>query len=124
MVAGLVSAISRELAPGGTNAFNLGVDFKGGTVVTTKFRQRPTDNEIRDALNGAGITDPVIQATTNKPDEVLIKIPLLESTAGQDEQQQQQQVRRVDNRLRRRSIHSVKKAEGELTLDTAPDCGL
>jgi len=121
MVAGLVSAISRELSPGGTNAFNLGVDFKGGTVVTTKFRQRPTDNEIRDALNGAGITDPVIQATTNKPDEVLIKIPLLESTAGQDEQQQQQQVQAGRQSVKTALDTFGKEAEGELTLDTAPD---
>jgi len=121
MVAGLVSAISRELSPGGTNAFNLGVDFKGGTVVTTKFRQRPTDNEIRDALNGAGITDPVIQATTNKPDEVLIKIPLLESTVGQDEQQQQQQVQAGRQSVKTALDTFGKEAEGELTLDTAPD---
>ena len=121
MVAGLVSAISRELAPGGTNAFNLGVDFKGGTVVTTKFRQRPTDNEIRDALNNAGITDPVIQATTNKPDEVLIKIPLLESIAGQDEQQQQQQVQAGRQSVKTALDTFGKEAEGELTLDTAPD---
>jgi preprotein translocase subunit SecF len=32
MIAGLVSAIAREYSPGGTEAFNLGVDFKGGTV--------------------------------------------------------------------------------------------
>ena len=38
MLAGLVSAIGRQYTPGGTDAFNLGVDFKGGTVVTAKFR--------------------------------------------------------------------------------------
>src|SRR6185369_8593277 len=30
--------------------FNLGVDFKGGTVVTVKFKQRPGDEAIRAAL--------------------------------------------------------------------------
>ncbi|HEX8721218.1 MAG TPA: hypothetical protein VF736_11340, partial [Pyrinomonadaceae bacterium] len=34
MLAGLGSALVRQAAPGGTDAFNLGIDFKGGTVVT------------------------------------------------------------------------------------------
>src|SRR3954453_6028633 len=80
MVAGLASTIGRQYTPGGTDAFNLGVDFKGGTVVTAKFRQRPSDDEIRSALNSIGIHDPVIQSSTDKPDEALIKIPLIEST--------------------------------------------
>ncbi|MFL6468648.1 MAG: protein translocase subunit SecF [Pyrinomonadaceae bacterium] len=122
MVAGLLSAISRELTPGGTNAFNLGVDFKGGTVVTAKFRQRPTDDEIRNALNNAGITDPVIQATTNKPDEVLIKIPLIESTGdAQNDEQQQQQVQAGRTSVKTALDTFGKEAEGEATLDTAPD---
>ena len=55
MVAGLVSAIGRQLTPGGTDAFNLGVDFKGGTVATVKFRNIPSDEDIRAALNSIGI---------------------------------------------------------------------
>ena len=43
MLAGLGSAIFRQWKhPDGTDAFNLGVDFKGGTVVTAQFKQ-PTD---------------------------------------------------------------------------------
>ncbi len=81
MLAGLVSTIGRQYTPGGTDAFNLGVDFKGGTVIVAKFKgQRPSDDELRDALHNAGVGDPVIQASTDKPDEVLIKIPLVEST--------------------------------------------
>ena len=34
LIAGLVSAAARELTPGGTDSFNLGVDFQGGTVLT------------------------------------------------------------------------------------------
>ncbi|MDQ6788247.1 MAG: protein translocase subunit SecF [Acidobacteriota bacterium] len=79
MMAGLVSTTLRDLTPGGTNAFNLGVDFKGGTVVTTKFKQKPpSDDEIRGALQNAGVNDAVIQDSTDKPDEVLIKVPKLE----------------------------------------------
>lgn len=78
LLAGLFSAIGRQMTPGGTDAFNLGVDFQGGTVITSKFRQKPAADEIRTALNNAGITDPVIQDSTDKQDEVLIKVPLFE----------------------------------------------
>jgi preprotein translocase subunit SecF len=39
LLAGLTSAVGRQFTEGGTDAFNLGVDFQGGTVVTAKFRQ-------------------------------------------------------------------------------------
>lgn len=80
MLAGLVSTISRQFTPGGTEAFNLGVDFKGGTVVTAKFKEKPSDDAIRGALNQVGVSESLIQASTDKPDEVLIKIPLIENT--------------------------------------------
>ena len=47
LLAGLFSAIGRQLTPGGTDAFNLGVDFQGGTVVTAKFREKPSTDVIR-----------------------------------------------------------------------------
>ncbi|MEO6655055.1 MAG: protein translocase subunit SecF, partial [Pyrinomonadaceae bacterium] len=81
MLSGLASTIGRQYSPGGTEAFNLGVDFKGGTVIVAKFKgQRPSDDDLRGALHDAGVGDPVIQASTDKPDEVLIKIPLVEGT--------------------------------------------
>ncbi|MEJ7699497.1 MAG: protein translocase subunit SecF [Pyrinomonadaceae bacterium] len=81
LLAGLISAIGRQLTPGGTDAFNLGVDFQGGTVITAKFKgQKPSEDEIRTALQNIGITDPLIQASTDKTDEVLIKVPLFENT--------------------------------------------
>jgi preprotein translocase subunit SecF len=77
MLAGLSSAIFRQWKhPNGTEAFNLGVDFKGGTVVTARFKQRPAAEAIRDALMKAGLNDPIIQPVTDKQDMVLIKIPL------------------------------------------------
>lgn len=84
LLAGLFSAIGRQLTPGGTNAFNLGVDFQGGTVVTAKFKQKPADDDIRAALNNAGVQEPVIQASLDKQDEVLIKVPLF-SDVEQDQ---------------------------------------
>lgn len=121
MLAGLISAVGREFTPGGTDAFNLGVDFKGGTVVTAKFRQRPGDDDIRSALNKVGINDAVIQASTNKPDEVLIKIPLLEAAseaAAETEQQQSAQVQAGRSAVKSALDTFGKEAEGDVTLDT------
>lgn len=76
LVAGLVSAGWRQMS--GQEPFNLGVDFKGGSVLTVKFREKPTADAIRSALNSSGITESVIQDSTDKTDEVLIKIPIIE----------------------------------------------
>ncbi len=87
LVAGLISAAGRQLTPGGTDAFNLGVDFQAGSLLTVKFRQRPSVDEIRNALSANGISDSVIQESTDKSDEVLIKIPVIGGTeaAAQDQ---------------------------------------
>ena len=74
MLAGLGSAIVRQAT--GRQAFNLGVDFKGGTVVTARFKQRPSDDAIRGALANKGINDAVVQPVTDRTDTVLIKVPL------------------------------------------------
>ncbi len=84
LIAGLISAGGRQLTEGGTDAFNLGVDFQGGTVITAKFRQKPSDGDLRAALQNAGINEAVIQNSTDKEDEVLIKVPILGTvTEGQ-----------------------------------------
>src|SRR6185436_3680850 len=80
MLAGLGSAIFRQ-ATGG-QAFNLGVDFKGGTVVTARFKQRPNDEAIREALTASAVHDAVVQPVTDRPDTVLIKVPLVEGQDG------------------------------------------
>ncbi len=50
-------------------------------MITAKFKgQKPSEDEIRTALQNIGITDPLIQASTDKTDEVLIKVPLFENT--------------------------------------------
>ena len=79
LLAGLGSAVIRQAMPGGTDAFNLGVDFQGGTVITVKFKgQKPADDDIRAALANKALAEAVIQASTDKADEVLIKVPLFE----------------------------------------------
>lgn len=79
LIGGLASAVGRQIMPGGTDAFNLGVDFQGGTVITAKFKQKPDDQAIRNALEAQGVTEAVIQASLDKTDEVLIKVPMFES---------------------------------------------
>ena len=78
LLAGLLSAVGRQITPGGTDAFNLGVDFQGGTVITAKFKQKPSEDDIRAALVTQNVNDAVIQSSTDKKDEVLIKVPLFE----------------------------------------------
>ena len=81
MLAGLASAVIRQAVPGGTDAFNLGVDFKGGTVITARFlKERPSDETIRSRFAQQGLDDAIIQPT-DKPGEVLVKVP--RQSAGQ-----------------------------------------
>jgi preprotein translocase subunit SecF len=86
MLAGLGSAIFRQAT--GRQPFNLGVDFKGGTVVTARFKQKPDDDAIRTALNNKGIHDAVVQPVTDRNDTVLIKVPLVEGQDGRSQVRQ------------------------------------
>src|SRR2546423_13552033 len=82
MLAGLASAVIRQAVPGGTDAFNLGVDFKGGTVITARFlKERPSEETIRSRFAQQGVRDAIIQPT-DKPDVVLIKVPRQEVAAN------------------------------------------
>jgi len=87
LLAGLSSALVRQLS--GKEPFNLGVDFRGGTVVTAKFKQRPTDDAIRAALARVGVGDAVVQPVLSKQDEFLIK---LAQQGSSEEAQSQAQV--------------------------------
>jgi preprotein translocase subunit SecF len=128
MLAGLVSTIGRQITPGGTDAFNLGVDFKGGTVITAKFKDgKPSDDDIRGALNKVGVADSVIQSSTSKTDEVLIKIPLNEAPAQQSTgDAPNNDVTTTQVQAGRATVKSAldtfgKEAEGENTLEAVPD---
>jgi preprotein translocase subunit SecF len=88
MLAGLGSAVTRQLSPGGTDAFNLGVDFKAGTLMRARFNQRPSDDAIRAALQQKGVQGALVQST-EKPNEVLIKVP---QQGGGEQAQEQAQV--------------------------------
>ena len=123
MLAGLISAIGRQITPGGTDAFNLGVDFKGGSVVTAKFRNKPADDDIRAALNNVGIKDAILQSSTNRPDEMLIRIPLLENAGGEaaNGEISKAQVEKGRTTVKQALDTFGPEAEGEATLDTAPN---
>ncbi len=130
MLAGLASTIGRQYTPGGAEAFNLGVDFKGGTVIVAKFKgQRPSDDELRNALHNAGVGEPVIQASTDKIDEVLIKIPLVEATGDAPASEGEPgnnvavaaQVQAGRQTVKQALDTFGKEAEGDQTLDASED---
>src|SRR5688572_5465107 len=93
MLAGLGNAVARQWSPGGHEAFNLGVDFKGGTVVTARFKQPPSAEDIRGTLGKAGVNDAIIQPVLDKPDTFLIKIPLEGGNEASQEQLDQGRAR-------------------------------
>jgi preprotein translocase subunit SecF len=119
MLAGLGSAVFRQWQkPNGTEAFNMGVDFKGGTVVTARFKQRPTPEAIRDALAKIGASNAIIQPVTDKTDTVLIKLPL-EGVAGSEESQAQLDAGR---KVARDGLNVFgQEAKPDLDLNADPD---
>src|SRR6266705_2188883 len=88
MLAGMGTALYRhKFHPKGTDAFNLGVDFKGGTVVTVRFKNAPTAEEIRASIDQAAIKDAVIQPVLDRPGEFLIRLPQQAQTQAADQNQ-------------------------------------
>ena len=92
MLGGLTSAMVRQLWPGGTEAFNLGVDFKGGTMVTVEFKQPPVPSAdaIRAALASVGLNEAVIQPVIGKDNQFLIKVPQMSATEAAPQEGQAQ----------------------------------
>ena len=129
LLAGLISAVGRQITPGGTDAFNLGVDFQGGTFITAKFKgQKPAEDEVRTALQNVGVNESVIQSSTDKQDEVLIKVPLIGATTGdqpaQNQTENQAQTDLVNagrNKVREALNTFGKEAEGTTSLADDPN---
>ena len=60
-----------------THGFNYGIDFAGGTAVRLKFREQPHIEQIRAALEGAGLGDVSLQSIGGAADnEVLVRVEL------------------------------------------------
>ncbi len=66
----------------------LGVDFRGGTQIQVQFKQSPDENQIRQAMDAAGIKDARIQAIRNanqaSSNDVLISLPEQTNEAALD----------------------------------------
>ncbi len=100
MLGGLGSAIFRQWKhPNGTEAFNLGVDFKGGTVVTTSFKQPTTAEAIRETLARQRLSEAIIQPVTDRPNTFLIKVPLGGGGEGESQAEVELGRRRVREAL-------------------------
>jgi preprotein translocase subunit SecF len=87
-VAGVVSMASHWASIG--SPVPLGVDFRGGTQVQAQFKQTPDPNEIRQAMDAAGIKDARIQ-NYDEPsnNEVLISLPEQQNESSLDAGRQQ-----------------------------------
>jgi preprotein translocase subunit SecF len=76
-VAGII-AMATHFAHTG-DVVPMGVDFRGGTQMRIQFQQTPDANQIRKAMDAAGIRDARIQAIKNvnqaSSNEVLISLP-------------------------------------------------
>src|SRR5678815_5640967 len=113
MLAGLASAIVRQAT--GREAFNLGVDFKGGTVFTVRFKQRPVDDAIRAALVAQGVGNAIVQPVTDRDDTVLIKLPL--EGEGEGESQAQDDAGRTKVRQALNTFGPEAPADVDLNAD-------
>jgi preprotein translocase subunit SecF len=71
----------------------LGVDFRGGTQVQVQFAQTPALNQIRQAMDAAGIRDSSIESIRNvdqpTSNDVLISLPEQTNEAALDAGRQQ-----------------------------------
>lgn len=96
ILAGLVSVLYRTFdGKPNTYAFNMGVDFAGGTLTNVKFKTTPDLNKLRAAVAAQGIEasqitlQPVGEEIGQAPkNEVLVRLPNLvtiERQAGQSE---------------------------------------
>lgn len=127
LLAGLISAVGRQITDGGTEAFNLGVDFQGGTVITAKFKDgKPADDAIRSALQKVGLNESVIQASLDKDDEVLIKIPLLENEQPAGSESSSGSAKKEEDKGKTDSnsnSESNANSESNSVAQTEPDAG-
>src|SRR6476619_5599571 len=65
MVLGMISLIVK-------GGFRYGVDFKGGTVVTVRFQEKPQVDQIRMLLRENGAADSQIQELRSGQNDILI----------------------------------------------------
>src|SRR5215472_19119449 len=64
MLLGLVSLVAKR-------SFNYGVDFKGGTIVQVRFKQKPDIEKIRQLLRENGAQDSQPQEVAGRNDVII-----------------------------------------------------
>jgi len=96
LLAGAIS-IAWRVADGdpSTRAFNLGIDFTGGTLVNVKFKEPPDLGRLRSVIEGQGVESskitlqPISEQVGQAPkNEVFVRLPTMPSVmreAGQSE---------------------------------------
>src|SRR2546430_15860204 len=68
LLAGMGTALYRhKFHPNGTEAFNLGVDFKGAPVFPWRSNHRPPGEEFRAGLNKAGTANAAFRPLLTRP---------------------------------------------------------
>lgn len=88
-----VAALGLVLVKG----LNFGIDFKGGTQLTVKMRDAVTANDVRNALDGAGVRDATIQQYgPAEAQEFLIRVPLAEASEDAAEAKKVEEGRGTD----------------------------
>ncbi len=117
MLAGLASAVIRQAS--GHDPFNLGVDFKGGTEVTARFKRRPSAEAISAALAKTGVKDAVVQPVLSKSDETLIRLPQQQNAPAADASATESQAQVDPGRIKvKQALDSFgAEAKGDLSSD-------
>ena len=114
----IIGAISVQL-----RGFKLGVDFSGGTLMTVRFKQMPSLDQVRSVLGSAGIDTMrvTLQPVTNRPNELIIRTP---------QSEQSESVARVDED-KRSIIRALQKlnpageiAAGKVNINTITADGI
>src|SRR4030095_2554549 len=77
----LIGAVAVQI-----RGFNLGVDFTGGTLMTVRFKEQPSLNQIRSAIAAANIdtSKVTLQPVTSRPNELIVHSPQLVSGSEAD----------------------------------------
>src|ERR1035438_1493362 len=82
----LVLSISGQISLLYKGGPNYGIDFKGGTQVTVKFKDKPDLDSLRKQLNAHGMKDPTLQ-TYDKVEFNEIIIGKIGRASGREREQ-------------------------------------
>lgn len=93
------------------DGLNFGIDFKGGTQLTVKMRDAADANQLRNALDGAGIREAQIQQFgAPEAHEFLIRVPLAkdaEDAKKAEEGSGKEIIAALDATFNRDRVHAV-----------------